>query len=196
MADTKDVENGKATQDILTENSECKEMVQLRTYLDKLVDVLVTKMARNQFLDAIPDGVDKQFAKSLQDRFCSVMRVKLCKIIEERLSEYNFDQKLKLLSDMTKNTPNAVSHKAWRPPPSDTVQSCVKAHDLQVLNQHKAKLSELISSAELETKDLEIELQEVHRRVQENASVLKNMTSGYQNIVQSLDTIIKNHSFQ
>ena len=36
------------------------------------------------------------------------MREKLCKIIEERLSEYNFDQKLKLLSDMTKNTPNAI----------------------------------------------------------------------------------------
>ena len=43
-------------------------MVQLRTNLDKLVDVLVMKLARTQFLDAIPEGVDKQFAKSLHDR--------------------------------------------------------------------------------------------------------------------------------
>ena len=38
------------------QSTECKQMIELRSYLDKTVDVLVAKLARKQFIQAIPEG--------------------------------------------------------------------------------------------------------------------------------------------
>eukprot|EP00088_Acartia_fossae_P046555 TRINITY_DN5028_c0_g1_i6.p1 TRINITY_DN5028_c0_g1~~TRINITY_DN5028_c0_g1_i6.p1 ORF type:complete len:199 (-),score=37.22 TRINITY_DN5028_c0_g1_i6:173-769(-) len=183
-------ETVKAPSSVPVVQSECLEMTQLRNYLDMTVDVLVSKLEKNQFLEAIPAGVDKQFATSLHNRFCSVMRTKMCKIVEERLNEYSLGEKLNELNEITKNTPYPVSHKAWRPPRNETVESCVQAHDFKVLNEHKAKLTELLESVKSENEDLLKELQEVQRRMQENQAVLTNMNTGYENIIHAFDQVI------
>jgi len=179
----------------ILQSVECKQMIQLRSYLDKMVDVLVAKMARNQFVQAMPEGVDKQLATSLHNRFCTVMRTKMCKIVEERVNDYNteykLNEKIKELHQIIQNTPNSVSHKAWRPPDRGTIESCVVAHDLTVLQDQNEGLTALVGAVKLETDDLLLELQEVQRRMQENQTVLHNMSNSYKSVINTIDDIVK-----
>jgi len=171
------------------QNEEGERMTKLRTYLDKTVERLVAKVEQKHFVSSMPEGLNKEYLGTLQNKLASIVRRNISKEIERGLKEDDFAAKLNSLDALVKETPHSINDQAWRPPCTDTVESCTVAIDLAISLQHKDKLSALLQEAEDECDVLTQQVLQAEQRLQNNQAVLGNLENGYKALT---DKIVKN----
>ena len=117
--------------------------------------------------------IDQDFLASMHMRLQTVVRQKLSKLVEDKITEEQLGDKLANLDKMVAATPHPTSHRAWRPKVG--VDSLgVGAQDLKASLNEKEELELVLQQLNSEVEDLEAKMTEEGIRMTRNMNVINN----------------------
>merc|ERR1712243_62474 len=120
----------------------------------------------------MPKTIDQDFLASMHMRLQTVVRQKLSKLVEDKITEEQLGDKLSNLDKIVAATPHPTSHRAWRPKVG--VDSLgIGAQDLKATLNEKVELG-LVLQLNSEVKELEAKITEEGIRMTRNMNVINN----------------------
>ena len=133
----------------------------------------------------VMQNIDPDFLTSLHSRLLSVVRPKLSKLVEDKLTEEQLGEKLSKLDKIVAGTEHPTSHKAWRPV-TGAVNLGLAAHDLKVVVKEKEEPELVLQQLDSEVEKLEEKIMEEGRRMSANMAVITSNEEMLRNIGNKL----------